>query len=373
MTRDRDFKTKVRARMAKTGERYTAARAHLAAPPAAIAGVHPETTALRRVALAAGVPATEALLLGLGGGLGFGYFVFEYKGHAPTFYLATRCQPQYAYGKGFVDAAATRLGLVLDYVETTSKAAAAKHLRERVARGPVIAWVGRDAHMGAMPHVVVVTAIDGDHATLDDLDAAPLRVDLATLAAWRARLPKEKHRLASVAGTREVDRAAAVGDAIAACAAELAGATRHKAMAKSFGLGALTRWADLLEDPRDKKGWPKVFAGAEPFAAALRWGHHWIEEAGTGGGAFRRLYAAFLDEAAAITGARDLRDAAASYRDLADRWTALARTMRAAADAPEDAAAIRADLAARIRAIAEREETALRALRKPIAAGSARR
>src|ERR1043166_136335 len=99
MTRGRDFKKVVRARMARTGERYAAARAQLAERPApgaepdapraarVRAGIHPETAALMRVLAAAklrgfdGGAVSEALLLGLGGGIGAACFVFDYKGH----------------------------------------------------------------------------------------------------------------------------------------------------------------------------------------------------------------------------------------------------------------------------------------------------
>src|SRR5688572_25915838 len=146
MTKNRDFKKLVRARMARTGERYAAARANLSgattAAPVPVAGAHPETAALARMLAVGGVrgpdggPASEALLLGLGGGLGAACFVFEYKGHTPTFYVATRCQPQYAYDPGFVRTAAERLGAVCDVAESSSAAAAAKKLAARVAQGP---------------------------------------------------------------------------------------------------------------------------------------------------------------------------------------------------------------------------------------------
>ena len=370
MTRDRDFKAKVRARMAKTGERYAAARAMLAEDR--IAGAHPETTALRRVAAAAGVTVSEAMALGLGGGIGGLYMVFEYKGMPPTFYVATRCFPQYAYGKGFVTAVARRLGLELDVVETGSKAAAARQLRERAAAGPVIAWLDRGAlpwgvrpagAMGAMPHVVVVAAVDDDGATVHDLAAEPRRLGLAELARARASLPKEKHRLAAVAATTKVDLAASVRDAIAACAAELGGKAGPKQLAGNIGLNGLRKWASLVDAPKEKRGWPRLFADPGAFASALTWGHHWIEQADTGGGAFRPMYAAFLDEAAAITGRRTLRDAAAAYRALGVRWSELAAAMRSgAAAAATDPAAVRADVSARLRQIVEDETEAAKML-----------
>ena len=91
MPTDKDFKRLVRARMGKTGEAYTTARAHLRpdsdpARPGPLRGRHPDTAALARLLAALGVtdpasgrPITEAMVLGVAGGIGFAYFVFEYK------------------------------------------------------------------------------------------------------------------------------------------------------------------------------------------------------------------------------------------------------------------------------------------------------
>jgi hypothetical protein len=110
MPTDKDFKRLVRARMGKTGEAYTTARAHLrpdgdpARPdpgpgpdrPAPRPGRHPDTAALTRLLAALGVtdpvgghPLTEAMALGIAGGIGFAYFVFEYE-ELTTLYLGGR-------------------------------------------------------------------------------------------------------------------------------------------------------------------------------------------------------------------------------------------------------------------------------------------
>src|SRR3990172_5677944 len=106
MTTDKAFKRVVRARMAKTGERYAAARrtlvegatdGHHAEPTADAAtpsgyrmrgGLHPETATLANVLANQGVvsgvtgePLTEAAILGIGGGLGAGYILWEFKRH----------------------------------------------------------------------------------------------------------------------------------------------------------------------------------------------------------------------------------------------------------------------------------------------------
>ena len=58
MPTDKDFKRLVRARMGKTGEAYTTARAHLRpdrGPAAPLRGRHPDTAALTRLLAALGV------------------------------------------------------------------------------------------------------------------------------------------------------------------------------------------------------------------------------------------------------------------------------------------------------------------------------
>jgi hypothetical protein len=346
MTKDKDFKATVRARMAKTGERYAAARAQLAGAPASglgrtgFAGTHAETTALVRLAAAAGIKVSEAMVLGLGGGLGGGYFVFEYKGGPPTFYVSTRCFPQYPYGPEFLRTAAGRLGLALAVKETTSKAAATKQLADAVGGGggPVIAFLDRGAlpwpgpmpgaeKLGTMPHVVVVTAVADGTATVFDTGGLPFRIPAATLAVARGRDKKQKHRLITAAGVVRVDRGAETLTAIRSCVAELGGKTKMKQMAGNFGIGGLAKWAGLIENTKDRKGWPTVFAPGEHLWSAMTWGYHWLEVGGTGGGAFRRLYAEFLDEARVITGRDALARVADQYRALGKDWTGVAHAM----------------------------------------------
>lgn len=347
MTTNRDFKKLVRARMARTGERYAAARAHFVDAPTAAtapAGVHPESAALARLLAAAGITGpdggaiSEALVLGFGGGLGAASFVFEYKGHTPTFYVATRCQPQYAYDAGFVERAAARLGARCDVAQSSSPAAAAKKLAARVAGAPQMVWLdfgalpwarsfGPAGQLGALPHVVVVDRVTDDGARVWDTAAAPFTLDLATLGAARARLRNGKSRLLQLTPADAPDPRDAVDEALAACAAELRGKSKQRgAMARGFGLGGLEHWARALAgvpDDRATRAWTRVFPPAEA-AQVLTWLRHWIEHAGTGGGGFRPLYADFLDEAAAITRRPALRTLARDYRALGDAWRELA-------------------------------------------------
>jgi hypothetical protein len=54
-------------------------------------------------------------------------------------------------------------------------------------------------------------------------------------------------------------------------------------------------------------------------------------ELGTGGGLMRPLYAAFLEEAAALLGKKELARVAALYRELGREWTAFAEFLLPAA------------------------------------------
>ena len=76
-----------------------------------------------------GEPFSEALLLGVSGGITFGYFTFEYKGYLPHFALLTR---------NTFDPFPTileRLGIVQDVRQTDKVEIAEKNLTEALSSG----------------------------------------------------------------------------------------------------------------------------------------------------------------------------------------------------------------------------------------------
>ena len=93
MTAHKHLKERIRARMARTGESYTTARRQVlnALPPEEYqltGGVHPDTHAIAGVLANRGLldphsgrPLSEAMVLGVGGGLGAGYILWEFKAH----------------------------------------------------------------------------------------------------------------------------------------------------------------------------------------------------------------------------------------------------------------------------------------------------
>jgi hypothetical protein len=95
---------------------------------------------------------------------------------------------------------------------------------------------------------------------------------------------------------------------------------------KNFGLPAFEKWADLMTNTQDKKGWATVFPRGEKLFDALEGVFHYIETNNTGGSAFRSMYAAFLEEAAEAIRKPKLNDAAKHYRELASLWSQLAHS-----------------------------------------------
>ncbi len=368
MTRNKDFKKVVRARSAKTGESYASALVQLrgdSGGPAVdvlrSAGLNPETASLARVLAALGVtaphtgrPFTEAMLLGIGGGIGAAYFLFDYKTFTSV-YVGGRINP-YVQKSDFTETAAMRLGALKAVSTSTTPRAAEKQLRSALGDGPAIAVVdeallpfyGWPREMaGATPHTVVVT-LDGVEPAVTDLAPEPFRMSWADLAAARGRYRAAKNRLLLL------KRPQTPLDLEAAVRAGVADAVRGmlRPPMSNFGLSALERWAQLLVDRKDKKGWPTVFKGGRRLVSALRWLYHWIETSGTGGGNFRAMYSRFLEEAAGVLGKPGLKEVSGTYRDLAAQWTGVAR-----AALPDDAPSLRRlreQLDRRARLIAEK-------------------
>ena len=120
MTEQKSFKRLVRARMERTGESYTTARRHVLKDARPTGQMH-DSWLLREML---DDEWSEAMLAGLGGGIGFMYFVFEYKGHTPTMTIVARHHPA-----PFIPTALAHAGIAHDVTSTTSARKAEQQLR----------------------------------------------------------------------------------------------------------------------------------------------------------------------------------------------------------------------------------------------------
>lgn len=350
MTARKHLKARIRARMARTGERYVTARRHVtgtAQPPPREdhgyrlrGGLHPDTAAVANVlahhdvvAGHTGEPLTEAMVLGIGGGLGAGYILWEFKSHgSATVVLGFRNRWQYP--DRWMQALLDRLALPATHHETAGERTAARRLDAALAAGrPALATIDRGTvgywHLppeleGRGGYPVVAYAEDHGRIHVDDRTLAPLTVDRETFDKARARVPSYKHRLCVI----EPDRTELPADLLrTAVRAGLADAAEHLASpSDSFGLPAWRKWSRMLTATQPAKAWPRVFADGHGLAGALLSTYEWIQPVGHDGGHLRGLYADFLDEAAQLLDQPALADAATHWRAAADGWQALADT-----------------------------------------------
>ena len=170
----------------------------------------------------------------------------------------------------------------------------------------------------------VLVELRGDQPLLWDLAPAPFPVTWTELAEARAGV-----RSAPAGGGRAPDGPVDLAGAAAAGMADTWAGMLEPPM-RNFGVPGLGKWAELLTDAGDPKGWPRLLAPPGRQFQFLTWLYDWVETAGTGGGCFRAMYAEFLEEAARVLDRPELAGLAGDYRELAAAWTALAETAVAA-------------------------------------------
>lgn len=302
-------------------------------------GQHRETAAVRHVLAHQGVtaphtgqPFSEGMLLGIGGGIGFVYFVFEFT--SPDFFyqgvffsLGTR------YHDHILPSICERLGLPLDTRETSSERKAVANITGPLERGvPVIAWVdplhlpyyrlSRKLVKYLPPIPLVVYGYDEDAGVVRvaEISEQPLTVPLEAFAQGRRAQNNIKHRTVVIEPPpAPPDLPAAIRAGIRACWQGLL-----EPPIRNLGVTGLEKWAGMLVNERDSKGWPRAFPPGAQMYDGLRAIYESIVLGDTPGQGFRALYADFLDEASGILDEPALGEVAGQYRACAALWQALA-------------------------------------------------
>jgi hypothetical protein len=278
-----------------------------------------------------GKPYTEAMLFGLGGGVGIIYFTFTFGSRA-TMYIGTR-EVRKAGTPSYPQVAAERTGCAVTVKESAGAKAAEANLRAALDAGkPAVVWCDHASlpYSGLPPelikyfeHIVLVYGLDDGSAYIADRAPVTQVITAEALAFSRSQITSQKNRIMYLdPPAAEPDLRSGIRDAVASCARGML-----EPAITNFGLAGLQKWADRLPDRRDKQGWPRLFLPAgEDLFDALAWAYNYVEYYGTGGQGSRGLYADFLDEAASILDEPDLSAAAAEYRHSASLWSGLARS-----------------------------------------------
>lgn len=306
------------------------------------AGRHYETGTLRDALAWEGVraphtgePLSEALLLGIGGGIAFGYFTFQYKGYPPHLVLLTR---------NTFDPLTTifeRLAIPRDVRQTASAGKGAANLRDALAEGRAaivmadsfsLPWtlLPHDERNWAMTPLLV-HGLDEENAWIAGPSSQSLVIPAETLAAARGRVKKEKFRVTTLGAPDFSRLESAVEAGLRQCLA-LFTEGPPRGSKNNFGLIALERWAALLTNTRNRQSWARYFAPGRDLMMALAGNHTqpgafgFIELWGFDG-MERAAFADFLDEAAVILERPALREVGATLRRSHAQWRELAQML----------------------------------------------
>ncbi len=289
-------------------------------------GTHCGSTAMADLLRHAGAELSEAMVFGLGAGLGF--FYIENDAFEPSRLIMGRSW-------GLEENAAELLGAELVPHRTHDADEAWQRVREALDSDmPVLIqcdlvhlpyWKARTPFNG---HRIVAAGYDD--ATQEVLVADThfeglQRVSYADFATARASSAPPMFDGRHVSWVLESGPTADVADAIWP-ALEKNAAIMEAREPEIAGLGALRRFTE------DVVGWRE----RDDAAWCYRFAYQCIETRGTGGGFFRRLYREFLSEAADIDRSISTQQLGVSMSRTAQAWSTLATYLEAMASMLDD-------------------------------------
>ena len=309
-----------------------------------VAGRQPESATLRNVLIQRNACTsdlcTEEILFGLGGGIGCAYFLFNMYGGHPV-YIGSQIHAKEGDTPYTTLQMTEGWGATADVRHSSSPSAARKSLVQILNDGftPIV-WVdftmlpymflSGHAKKAQVPpwvrplrisyHQVVVYGMEGDDVLVGDLGDSVIRMSMEELTTARTSNYAPKFRTVLInEATAKPQLREALSDRIrVTCSQMLEGLG-----IANFGLAALTKWAGMLTNTKNKKGWPNCFPGGPPLHGAMSTVFAQIELRGYGGSAFRGLYADFLDQAAGVLKKAALRKVAEQFRESEASWRAI--------------------------------------------------
>jgi hypothetical protein len=384
MTEQHSLKKRIRERMSRTGEGYTAAHRQILGErprhthPGSVPGYpafgseqHAPSALCSHMLAVHGVEVSEPMAFGLGGGIGFLYAVFEYKQVAhPLLTIVAQHHPQ-----PWLEAVAEHLGVELSTATSSTPGTALRKLDGVLAGGaPAMLTVGRGSlpwHGDARPeeaadaYPIVLAGRADDRYLVDDVAPEPQFLTREELgAAWSAHRAGRFRLVTLRPAAAAADLATAVRASIATTTAHLTGPVLGNSFDVNMGLSGIERLLADLEDTTAKKGWSRRFGTPEAFAVGMTRLAECLTWAHTAPAAGRSLYGTFLEEAGPVAGL-GLDAAAKTAQDAGTQWAGIADTA-AAATRPD---ATIPELAGRVRSVLGVERRLVAELQQALAAG----
>ncbi|MFE6096576.1 BtrH N-terminal domain-containing protein [Streptomyces massasporeus] len=278
-------------------------------------GNHCESTTLVNLLRQREADLSEPLIFGLAGGLSFIYWRTK---QMPTPFVGGRIKPD-----TLTENLANALKLRLSVHETSSVKRAREHLLAELESGTIVGLkldryfidYSTDDFRFAAHYVACVGHDDDDRFAL--VETQPLGLQWATgeslETARNARGPMSSRNRAFTidlpkGGLPDLGKAARKG--IKKAAEEFLNPP-----ISNFGYKGMHKVADLMPEWLDDLDSP---ADSLPEICTI------MEDAGTGGGLFRTMWAEFLAETAEITGTGEYQEVSDAYREVSKKWTEVA-------------------------------------------------
>jgi len=302
-------------------------------------GLHWETGSLRNYLAFKGVmaphtnqPYSEAMLLGISGGIVMGYYTFDYEGRDPMVRILTRntFNP--------LETIYQRLDIKSSVKQSTSSEKGIKNLTAELESGsPAIVYadmyslpynaLDTDQGMWAMlPILVYGYDQDSNEVFIADRSTKPLSVSTEDLIQARGRTKKNKNRLLIHEQPNPEKLEMAVMEGLIDCVNYFI-QPPPKGSKHNFGFMAFQKWIDLLQKPNQRGSWQKEFAPGQRMYAGLKSAFEDICIFGKYDGADRKLYAQFLDEANKLLSKSELKEIAEQFLMSAKAWDDLADSL----------------------------------------------
>lgn len=273
---------------------------------------------------------TEEMLFGLAGGLGLAYFIFELHGYHPLV-IGTRYHASEAETPVFVMQMCDAWGATTELKHSSSRGASTKGLTKMLEDGytPIV-WVEYtklpymflSGHPN-MYYTIIVYERDGNEFIVGDLGQSAFRLSVEELEEVRHSHYAPKFRSVTIkdAPAKPDDLREVLTERIRLmCSPMLKGLG-----ISNFGLEAFKKWAEMLTNTKNKKGWSNCYTDGPSLQRALSSVYSQIELRGNGGSAFRGIYADFLDQAAGVLKKPGLKKVADQFRESEASWGKIAQ------------------------------------------------
>jgi hypothetical protein len=283
-------------------------------------GNHCESTTLVNLLRQWDIDLSEAFVFGLAGGLSFIYWRTK---QMPTPFVGGRIKPD-ALSENLADA----LNLHLSVHETSSARRAREHLLAELDSGNVVGlkldrylldYSTDDFRFAA--HYVACVGHDDDRFAL--VETKPLGLQWASAASLAcARDPRGPMSSRNRAFTLQ-PRKGGLPDLGEAARKGIRAAAQQflNPPISNFGFKGMHKVADLM---------PRWLDDLDSPADSLSEMSTLMEDAGTGGGLFRTMWAEFLAETADLTGTGEFQEISDAYRGVSQKWTDVAGLVREA-------------------------------------------